>query len=279
MSLGSVIGDTSYQSIQYHAGFIYITVWSTSKVYRLDLSNVGAGFTAFISAGLNHPQDMAWDAAGNIYVTNYSGSVVVSTASSAGGTATDLGVTGLAKPEGILIIGSTMYLLDNVTYRLFTVPLAGHQAATPNTSLPTMQYPWYLAANSAGDLYVDDLAHGIVVVPADGSTPYWMTVTGVTLSYPTGVVWHDGFLYTGDWASGTYAANVIYKLAVGPTAPVTTPPTTHPTTTLAGTPTTVASLASTGLSTPALSGLGALLVLLGASGAIAMKRRANRAGW
>ncbi len=289
VSLGSVTADGSYQSIKYHDGFLYVTAWATSAVYRLDLSNVGAGFTAFITAGLNHPQDMAWDAAGNIYVTNYSGSVVVSTASSAGGTATDLGVTGLAKPEGILILGSTIYLLDNVTYQLFTVPLAGQQAATPNTTLPTMQYPWYLAANSAGDLFVDDLAHGIVVVPVDGSTPYWMTTTGVTLSYPTGIVWHDSNLYVGDYAAGTYSANLVYKLDVSPLDPTTTTTTTTSTTTTSGAPVTTAHstsssvtvssgavLATTGLNTLMLGGLGAALLLLGIAGTTSLRRRVHR---
>ena len=280
-TLGTVPSDTSFQSLHYHDGFLYVTVWTTSKVLRLDLGNAAAGWSPFVTAGIEHPQDMAWDSAGNIYVTNYTGSAVISTAGPSGGTATDLGVRAVIKPEGLVIVGSTIYLVDNQTYGLFSVPLAGNQAATAITTLPTMQYPWYVAVNEVGDLYVDDLLHGIVVVPADHSTPYWLATTGVSFNVPSGIVWSNGNLFVGDSAPGTYSANLLNRFDVGGFTPTTTSTTAVVTTSSPATSTTEgASVGATSItsgSTPELAATGTNVVELGVVGGVLVM--AGTLGW
>ncbi len=281
-SLGSVSGDHSYQAIRYHAGYLYVSLWQTSTIYRLDLSNVAGGWSSFITSGINHPQDMTWDTSGNIYITNYSGPSVVATASSSGGAATDLGVTGLTKPEGIVILASTLYLVDNVNYELFSVPLAGHQVATANTTLPVMSYPWSMSTDSAGDIYIGDYGNGIVEVPADGSTPYFMNVTGVVATEPSGVTWSNGYLYEADVQLSTpYNWDVINKISAPSSTPTTSPSTTPTTTSPASnsTPVLVASsttLAATGINLNFLLGVTAVLAVFGGVGVFEAQRRRRR---
>jgi serine/threonine-protein kinase len=264
-SLGSVSGDHSYQAIHYHAGYLYVSLWQTSTIYRLDLSNVVGGWSSFITSGINHPQDMTWDTSGNIYITNYSGSSVVATASSSGGAATDLGVTGLTKPEGIVILGSTLYLVDNVNYELFSVPLAGHQVATANTTLPVMSYPWSMSTDSAGNIYIGDYGNGIVEVPADGSTPYFMNVTGVVATEPAGVTWSNGYLYEADVQLSTpYNWDVINKISAPSSTPTTSPSTTP-------------TLAATGTNLNLLLGVAAVFAVFGGVGVFEAQRRRRRA--
>jgi sugar lactone lactonase YvrE len=171
--------------------------------------NSGDGGPA-TTALLNHPQDVALDSAGNLYISD-TGNATIRMVSTAGIITTVAGPSGLAWPAGIAVDSTgALYIADRdannvrkvtpdgaittVAGCLVCLSLGDGGAATK----APLSMPFSVAVDSAGALYIADTLHfRIRKVSADG------TITTVAGS--------DAASYSGDGGPATSAGLNIPK--------------------------------------------------------------------
>ena len=158
--------------------------------------------------GLNKPDGVAVDGAGNLYVADFYNNQVLKLA--AGTTApTVLPFTGLSNPAGVAVDGvGNLYVTDYGNNRVLKLAAGTTtQVVLPFTGL---RDPELVAVDGAGDLYVTDYLNNRVLKMAAGATT--QTVLPFTgLNRPFGVaVDGAGNLYVTDWGN-----NQVLKLPAG----------------------------------------------------------------
>jgi sugar lactone lactonase YvrE len=145
--------------------------------------------------GLGNPDDVAVDAAGNLYVTDHLKNLVVKLPT---GSATQvvLSFTGLWGPVGVAVDSAGIYVTDESNNRVLKLPAgSATQEVLPFTGLHN---PRGVAVDPAGTLYVIDKSNNRVLkLPAGSATQEVLPFTG--LNEPNGVaVDSAGNLYVTD---------------------------------------------------------------------------------
>jgi sugar lactone lactonase YvrE len=123
--------------------------------------------------GLNSPQGIAVDSAGNVYITNTAVNEVLKYP--AGGGSPVSIATGLNKPQGVAVddVGN-VYIADTGNNRIVEVPHSGSQFTVPlgteGTTPVTLNSPYDVAVDSEGDVFVLDTGNDRVLWLAAGPT-------------------------------------------------------------------------------------------------------------
>jgi sugar lactone lactonase YvrE len=155
----------------------------------------GPGTQTSLGSGLNQPQGVAVDAAGDVFISNYGlGKVLKVTP---GGVQTTVPASGLADPYGVAVDGAgDVFIADPTNAKVVKVTPSGVQ-----TTVGSVGYPYGVAVDGAGNVFIVDSANTDVVkvtpsgvqtkVPASGLTnPYDVAVDGagdVFISDPSNV--------------------------------------------------------------------------------------------
>jgi sugar lactone lactonase YvrE len=189
------------------AGDLFIADLNNNRVVE-----VPAGGGAAIAIGptvsggsLNAPSGVAVDGAGNLFIANLDCICVVEIPVG-GGEAIEIGPVvngvGLENPWGLAVDGmGNLFIADfnlvsptqpAIGNRIVEVPAGGGAATAidPTVNDEGLSYPWGVAVDGAGDLFIADEANGRVVeVPAGGgaATAIDPTVNSEGLSFPYGV--------------------------------------------------------------------------------------------
>ena len=132
--------------------------------------------------GLGYPNGVAADAAGDVFIADYSNNRVVEIPAG-GGPQTTVG-SGLVSPTDVAVDGAgDVFIADYGNSRVVVVPAGGGaQTTVPASGLKT---PYGVAVDGAGDIFISDTNNQVVVkVPAGGGA---QTTVGSGLSYPRGV--------------------------------------------------------------------------------------------
>jgi serine/threonine protein kinase, bacterial len=183
-----------------------VSIVSVTSLAREPSPQVELPFT-----GLNDAGGVAVDGAGNLYVTDVSGSNYRVLKLAAGtSTPTELPFTDLRPLAGVAVDGAgNVYVTDNGNMAQLLKLAAG---TTTQTVLPVtgLIYPGGVAVDGAGNLYVAD-TNRVLKLAAGATTQTELPFTG--LSHPYGVaVDGAGNLYVADQSN-----NRVLKLAAGGT--------------------------------------------------------------
>ncbi len=134
--------------------------------------------------GLQTPSKLALDAAGNLYISDYSANQVLKY--TAGGVQTTVPTNGLNSPAGVAVDGTgNLFIADQGNHRVVEIP-AGCTTAACQVTAPVsgLQNPSGLAVDGAGDLFISDFGTDTVVK----LTPSGVQATAVSgLGGPFGV--------------------------------------------------------------------------------------------
>jgi DNA-binding beta-propeller fold protein YncE len=165
--------------------------------------------------GLNGPDDVAVDSAGNVYIADNDNRVVKLPVGS--NTPTKLPFTGLNRPQGVAgDSAGNVYVTDAGNKRVLKLPARSNtQVELPFTGL---QGPTGLAVDSAGNVYVADAGNNRVLkLPVESNTQVGLAFAG--LNRPTGARADSaGNVYVTDWGE-----NRVLKLPAGSNTPVKLP--------------------------------------------------------
>ena len=156
--------------------------------------------------GLNSPDAVAVDSAGNVYVADAGNSRVLEVSTGSSST-TELPFTGLGNPSGVTVDADRAVYVTNVANNRVLKLGVG---SSSTTELPTMGLigPQGIAVDTAGNLYIT-AGNRVLKLPAGSNNTVELPFTG--LSNPTGVaVDGTGAVYVTD--SGN---NRVLKLASG----------------------------------------------------------------
>ncbi len=227
------------------AGNVYVSDSGNNRIRRIDAATqvittiAGNGQAAFGGdggdarlAGLNSPAQLAFDVAGNLFVSEAgnarireitkAGTISTVAGSNAKGYGGDGGpATGatLADPSGVAVDGAgQIFIADTANYRIRVVGLGGvisTVAGNGHTSFlgdngpawgATLLNPWAIAADSAGNLYIADQVN-LRIRRVDAGTGIITTVAG-----------SDQLGYSGDGGPATQAGfSFPQGVAVDPT--------------------------------------------------------------
>lgn len=215
-------------------GNIYIADSGTNRIRRIDSGGAittfagtgAAGYAgdggAAISAELNGPSSVAFDAAGDLLVAD-TGNNAIRAISPAGIISTAVQSADLNQPEFALASGGNIYVSNSGAHTVLMVdaqgavhPLAGTGTAGSSgdgglATAATLESPRGLAIDNAGNLYIADEGAGVVrmVTPAGvistvtnaGNGP-WISPSGLAFS-------SDGSLLVAD--SGTHDIRTLHS--------------------------------------------------------------------
>ena len=146
--------------------------------------------TTVPASGLSHPDGVAVDGAGDIFIAD-SGNNRVVEVPAGGGTQTTVntGSYTLNSPFGVAVDGAgDVFIADSGNNRVVEVPAGGGTQTTVNTGSYTLNSPFGVAVDGAGDVFVADSGNNRVVeVPAGGGTQTTVNTGSYTLNSPFGV--------------------------------------------------------------------------------------------
>ena len=142
-------------------------------------------------------------------------------------TATEITSTGVDYARGLLLQGSTLYSLSWATSGLLaSIPTSGGAWTLSFDTIISSQDYGTPAADPAGNIYYLDVdSSKVYELPAGGSTSTAMTISGGSLSSPSGgPVYFNGALYVVDYSQeGTFSIVKITLPAAVPTNVTATP--------------------------------------------------------
>ena len=172
----------------------------------------GPGVQSTVGLGnytLQHPWDVAVDAAGDIFVSDFTANRVVKVPPG-GGQATVL-TSEVSNPAEVAVDGAgNVFVADEINGRLVELPYLGNGTYAPQTTVISgLNAPQGVAVDGAGDLFVSSTHSGIVLeIPAGGGAP---TPVGSGLSRPSGLA-VDG---AGNVFIADYALNQVLEVTPG----------------------------------------------------------------
>ena len=164
------------------------------------------GIQSTISSGWIHPQAVAVDGAGNLYVANYptspgasGGSVVKETLTGGSYTQSTIG-SGIVGPTGVAVDGAgNVYIADASVHAVFKeTPTTGGYI---QSQLPTLGMAWPIgvAVDGSGNVYVTEAYDNLVLKEALSGGSYTQSTIVTGLSYPMGIaVDGSGNVYVAD---------------------------------------------------------------------------------
>jgi len=141
----------------------------------------GPGTQTTVGSGLNQPQGVAVDAAGDVFISNYGlGQVLEVTP---GGVQTTVPASGLANPYGVAVDGAgDVFIADPNNNRVVEVTPSGVQ-----TAVGSVGYPYGVAVDAAGDVFIVDSQFTHVVKVTSGGVQTTVPATGLTNPYDVAV--------------------------------------------------------------------------------------------
>jgi len=190
----SVQFATAGQTVNASTGTFSITVTDT------DTGSDAPTASIFAAAGLTTPQNVAFDNAGNLYVSNFGGTTVTTVAP----TGVISIITGFDRPRGLDIdAAGNVYVAD----QLGSTQGAGVLFKIDTTGTRTLFATGFTQPNSvrvdaAGNVYVANLG---VTGTLDGTTVDRITPAGVKTTYATGLHGPQGLAF--DAAGNLYVGN------------------------------------------------------------------------
>ena len=212
-----------------HYGAIVVLDGSGTVLAKAYLSGKGLGpLAAFlpgtlstVGSGLEGPQGVYADGAGNVYIANTNaspGSVIkVPYSGGAYGTQTTL-TTNTSFPGGVAVDGAgNVYIADYGNNRVDLIPWNGSSYGTQTTVGSGFSSPNSVAVDGSGNVYVADEGNSrIVKIPWNASTATFGTQSAIGSGWnsPTGVaVDAAGNVYVAEYYSGK-----VYQLPVSGTS-------------------------------------------------------------
>ena len=177
--------------------------------------------TASLGSGFNHPEGVAVDGAGNVYVTDSGNSAVKKIPYSGGsyGTPVTLG-SGFVGPFGVAVDGAgNVFFSDGLGYWVKEIPYSDGSYGAPVTLASGFGRASQIAVDSAGNVYVADSGNSAVAkIPYSGGSYGTPVTLGSGFNLPWGVaVDGAGNVYVADlsgavkeipYSGGSYGAPV-----------------------------------------------------------------------
>jgi len=154
------------------------------------------------ASGLLTPESVVYDAArGVLYVSNFdaygragpAGGQYVSRVTLSGEITDPRWVTGLARPTGMALSGSSLYVVERSG--LVEVDAATGQVLDRHP-IPGARFPNDVAVDEGGRIYVSDSGASVIYRFAEGAFEPWLT--GGEIAAPNAILVHDGALLVGN---------------------------------------------------------------------------------
>lgn len=196
-------------------GNLYIADTANNVIRKLDGSNIITTFSGTGDYGAKNdavglatwaePEGIAIDSSGNFYVADTAGSRIRTIV---GSTVSTLQISGLKRPNAVLVDGTTLYIADTGNNRVVKTTTSGGSL----TVLATITTPLKMALLN-GTLYVIEFGTGKIW--AINTTTGTTTEFASGLTEPRAIVAYDGNLYVAAGASGIY--NEIWKITTAGT--------------------------------------------------------------
>jgi sugar lactone lactonase YvrE len=210
-----------------HYGAIVVLDGSGTVLAKVYLSGKGLGpLAAFlpgtpstVGSGLNGPQGVYADGAGNVYIANTSGNSVIKVPFSGGAYGTPITITtDTGDPGGVAVDGAgNVYVADYDNNRIDLIPWNGNSYGTQIPVGSGFSSPNSVAVDGSGNVYVADEGNArIVKIPWNAGTATFGTQSAIGSSWnsPTGVaVDAAGNVYVAEYYDG-----MVYQLPVSGTS-------------------------------------------------------------
>ncbi len=138
---------------------------------------IGPGAQTTVGTGLNQPQGVAVDAAGDVFISNLGSKQVFKVAP--GGAQTTVPVTGLSSPFGVAVDGvGDLFIADPGNRQVVKVTPSGVQSTVGSVTIP-----YGVAVDGAGNLFIVDseISNVVKVTPAGVQTT--LPFTGLVNPY------------------------------------------------------------------------------------------------
>jgi len=171
-------------------GAVTLTDSSGNPLASIPISGIGNGpaiafgpgvQSTLATNGLNSPDGIAVDSAGDVFISDYGNNQVVEV--TPGGVQTTVPANGLGGPFGIAVDGAgDVFIADANNSQVVEVTPGGVQTTVPATGL---SYPTGVAVDGAGDVFIADANNSQVVEVTPGGVQTTVPANG--LGYPYGV--------------------------------------------------------------------------------------------
>ena len=206
---------------------LIIPDYTVGAIYTVPATGGGVTQVGYESA----PSGVAYDSSSDtLYIADwdYSGSPLwkitsFSTCTNAiPCTATEITSTGVRYAYGLLLQGSTLYSLSYETSGLLaSIPTSGGAWTLSFDTINSYNDYGTPAADPAGNIYYLDVdSSKVYELPAGGSTSTAMTISGGSLSGPSGgPVYSNGALYVLDGLNGQTGTSSIVKITLPAAVP------------------------------------------------------------
>jgi sugar lactone lactonase YvrE len=178
------------------ADMLFVSNAGANAIQRFSTDG-GAG-TLFADTGLNNPQGLAFDVAGNLYVDNFlDGTITKFTAGGVGSTF----ATGLSFPTGMAFDDAgALFVSNGGAFNITHFPAGGGSS----TFAPFSGSPYGMAFDNGGNLYVANFSGSTIRRFTPGGTASVFADTG--LSQPAGLAFDSvGNLYVANNLNNTIA--------------------------------------------------------------------------
>jgi len=166
---------------------------------------LNGGTNLSVSPALNGPDGMAFDASGNLYVTNNNGTI---DEFNSGGTSIGTFGSGMTDPVGIVFnAAGDAFVLDASTKKVYEFSSSGSLIST--LSVTGLNNPSAIAINSSGNLYIANTGNNDVLEVNSGTGAIIQTITS-NIYQPTGVaIDNSGNIYvTNAFNFGSFSSTV-----------------------------------------------------------------------
>ncbi len=165
-------------------GNIYIADTFNNRIEKWNATN---GLTTLVSSGLNRPNGVAVDGAGNVFIADTNNNRIAEWNAANGLTTL---VSGLTNPRGVAVDKSgNVYIADTYFSQGRTAPppdggrilewnaTAPHQVSTLVSA--GLHYPWGVAVDGAGNVYIADTDSGAGQGQTPGMIDEWNVTKGL----------------------------------------------------------------------------------------------------